>query len=94
VIDAFAVHGASALAAVFCVRSVCGFAFPLFAPKLFATLGTGGGYTLIAGLEVFLGAIASSWLAPACSPSVAIPAGPLIYIYGARLRAASRHAKK
>lgn len=34
VVDAFTLHAASALASVACLRSLAGFGFPLFAPKM------------------------------------------------------------
>lgn len=38
VIDSFTLYGASALAAVGCLRSFAGFGFPLFAPAMYAVL--------------------------------------------------------
>ncbi|KAM0746258.1 MFS general substrate transporter [Meredithblackwellia eburnea MCA 4105] len=77
-IDAFTLYAASALAAATCLRSLCGFGFPLFAPYLYKALGYGWGCTILAGIAVLAG-----W-----------PAPPLLYIYGERIRAASSYAAK
>lgn len=55
VVDAFTLHAASALAAVSCLRSLAGFAFPLFAPQMYATLGYGKGDTILAAVAIGLG---------------------------------------
>lgn len=47
--------GASALAAVSCLRSFAGFGFPLFAPAMYAKLGYGKGNTILACLAIGLG---------------------------------------
>lgn len=77
VIDAFALHAASALAAVSVLRSLAGFGFPLFGPAMFKALGYGWGDTLLAGIAILIGC----------------PAPVLLWYYGERIRKASRHAK-
>ncbi|KAL8278774.1 hypothetical protein RQP46_008843 [Phenoliferia psychrophenolica] len=77
-IDAFTLYAASALAAATCLRSLCGFGFPLFAPYLFASLGYGWGCTLLAGL-----AIGAGW-----------PAAPILYKYGEKIRLRSSYTAK
>lgn len=78
VIDAFALHAASALAAVAFLRSLAGFSFPLFAPAMYAALGVGWGDTLLAFVAIFVGC----------------PAPWLLWYYGSRVRAKSRYSKK
>lgn len=48
VIDAFTLHAASALAAVSALRSFARFVFPLFAPAMYASLGSGRVDTVLA----------------------------------------------
>ncbi len=55
------------------LRSLFGFAFPLFATRIFETLGVGGGYSMVAGIAVVVG-----WPFPV-----------LIYFKGAAMRAKS-----
>lgn len=55
IIDAFTLHAASALAAVSCLRSLFGFAFPLFAPKMYDALGYGKGNTILAVVALVVG---------------------------------------
>jgi len=43
------------LTAIDIVQAVFGFAFPLFARQMLATLGNGGGYSLLGGLAFFTG---------------------------------------
>lgn len=45
----------SALAAVSCLRSLAGFGFPLFAPKMYSALGYGWGMTVLAIVSMVLG---------------------------------------
>ena len=54
-IDAYPEYTASALAAVSVTRSLAGFAFPLFAPALYDSMGWGWGNTILAGLAFGLG---------------------------------------
>ena len=70
VIDAYTERTASALAATQFLRSLLGFAFPLFAPQMYNSLGYGWGNSLMAFL-----AIGTGWPIPG-----------LIWVYGARLR--------
>ncbi|QRV96483.1 major facilitator superfamily transporter [Ceratobasidium sp. AG-Ba] len=53
-VDAFT-YAASAVAAATLIRSAFGFAFPLFGDRLFATLGTGGGNSLLVGISIVVG---------------------------------------
>jgi len=55
VVDAFALYAASALAAVSCLRSLCGFAFPLFAQPMYTKLGYGKGDTILAVVAFVIG---------------------------------------
>jgi hypothetical protein len=71
VMDAFRTHVASASAASQLLRSITGFAFPLFAPRLYARLGYGWGNSLLA--FVFIG--------------IGIPAPLILWKYGTKLRA-------
>jgi hypothetical protein len=59
-------------------RSLCGFAFPLWAPYMFNALGYGVGCTILA----------------ACAIVIGCPAAPVLYKYGPKIRASSRHARK
>ncbi|SCV70992.1 BQ2448_3754 [Microbotryum intermedium] len=77
-IDAFTLHAASAVAAATCLRSLCGFGFPLFAPSMFKALGYGWGCTLLAVVGIVIG-----W-----------PAVPILFFYGERIRASSKYAAK
>ncbi|CAL1696592.1 unnamed protein product [Somion occarium] len=69
-VDAFT-YAASALAAASVLRSLFGFAFPLFGAQMFKALGNGGGNSLLGGLTIVLG----------------IPFPIWIYYYGERIRA-------
>jgi len=53
-VDAFE-YAASATSAAFVLRSILGFAFPLFGKQMFDRLGLGGGNSLLAGLAILLG---------------------------------------
>jgi hypothetical protein len=66
-------HSASAHAVGAFMRTMMGFSFPLFAPKMYETLGLGWGNSLLAILTLFLGLV---------SPV-------LLWCYGARLRGMS-----
>ncbi|KAG6830992.1 hypothetical protein H0H92_013464 [Tricholoma furcatifolium] len=78
IVDTFALHAASALAGVACVRSLAGFGFPLFAPAMFNALGYGKGSTILAGVSILLGC----------------PAPWLFWTYGKRIRESSKYARK
>jgi MFS family permease len=71
-VDAF-VYAASAVAAASTLRSLLGFAFPLFGQQMFAALGYGGGNSLLAGIAIVIG----------------IPFPVWIYYAGERIRARS-----
>ncbi|KAF9073047.1 multidrug resistance protein 4 [Rhodocollybia butyracea] len=60
-VDAFQ-YAASALAAASVMRSLFGFAFPLFATQMFAALGYGGGGSLLGGLAIVLGIPFPIWI--------------------------------
>lgn len=87
-----------ALAAVFFLRSIAGFGFPIFAPEMFRSLGYGPGNTVLAAVAFVIGV-------PACvifvSP-VPLPAVPdskvlspiLLWKFGERIRNASVYAVK
>ena len=55
VIDTYAIHSASALAAVGTLRSLAGFGFPLFAPAMYKSLGYGMGNTVLFLVAVAIG---------------------------------------
>ena len=71
VIDCYPDHTSSASAASQFLRSLAAFGFPLFAPKMYKSLGYGWANSTIAFIAIAIG----------------IPAPFLIQIYGARLRA-------
>ena len=71
VLDAYAEYTASAAAAAQLLRSITGFAFPIFAPQMYQTLGYGWGNSVLAFLFLALG----------------VPAPLLLWKYGAKLRA-------
>lgn len=70
VMESFPEHVASAAAASQFLRSVCAFAFPLFAPRLYGELGYGWGNTTLA--LVYCG--------------LAVPGPVLLWLFGERLR--------
>ncbi len=74
ILDEFGDQAASAMAATRMFTYVLGFAFPLFAPQLYASLGYGWGNSLLAFLFYLFGV-----------PTVAI-----LWFYGAKLRAIRR----
>ncbi|KAJ7863866.1 MFS polyamine transporter [Mycena leptocephala] len=78
VVDAFSLYAASALAAVAFLRSLCGFAFPLFGQQMYTTLGYGKGDTILAVVAVVIGC----------------PAPPLLWKYGKQIRMRSKFAKR
>ncbi|KUJ15750.1 MFS multidrug transporter [Mollisia scopiformis] len=71
VMESFIKHVASATAASQLLRSLAGFAFPLFAPKMYQSLGYGWGNSLLAFMFIGIG----------------IPAPLVLWKYGAKLRA-------
>jgi len=58
VMDSFLKHVASASAASQLLRSIAGFAFPLFAPKMYQSLSYGWGNRLLAFLFLAIGVLA------------------------------------
>lgn len=76
-VDTFT-YAASAVSAASVFRSLLGFAFPLFADKMFNALGIGGGNSLLGGLAIVLGIPFPVWL----------------YYNGAALRARSNLSRK
>ncbi|KAF8623729.1 hypothetical protein AX15_006231 [Amanita polypyramis BW_CC] len=60
-VDIFA-YAASATSAASVLRSLLGFAFPLFGQQMFNALGLGGGNSLLAGLAVILGIPFPIWI--------------------------------
>lgn len=52
IVDVFSQYAASALAATALMRSLLGFAIPLFAPQMIGALGLGGTYSLLGGLSI------------------------------------------
>jgi hypothetical protein len=71
VMDSFRTHVASASAASQLLRSITGFAFPLFAPSLYTKFGYGWGNSLLAFVFIAIG----------------VPAPLILWKYGAKLRA-------
>lgn len=57
-VDAYTKYAASATGAAAFVRTMAGFSFPLFAPKLYDTLGLGWGNSLLAFISLALGTVA------------------------------------
>ncbi|KAF7557623.1 hypothetical protein G7Z17_g568 [Cylindrodendrum hubeiense] len=75
-IDSYSRFAASGLAAAVVLRSLAGFAFPLFAPYLYKCLDYGWGTSVLAFISIAIG----------------IPAPFIFYLFGARLRAMSKYA--
>ncbi|KAL2830310.1 major facilitator superfamily domain-containing protein [Aspergillus cavernicola] len=75
-IDAYTRFAASALAATACMRSLCGFGFPLFAPYMYDVLHFGWGNSLLGFVSLALG----------------IPAPIFLWKFGAALRKKSPFA--
>ncbi|KAF8215128.1 major facilitator superfamily domain-containing protein [Mycena galopus ATCC 62051] len=78
IVDAFALYAASALGVVNCLRSIFGFAFPLFAEQMYNKLGYGKGDTVLAVIAIVIG-----W-----------PAPWFLWTYGRKLRMRSKFAKR
>ena len=55
-------YAASAVAAACELRSLMGFAFPLFGQQMFDALGNGPGYSLLAGLAIVTGIPFPIWI--------------------------------
>ncbi|KAG2137917.1 MFS polyamine transporter [Suillus clintonianus] len=77
IVDGFTLHAASALAAVSFLRSLSGFAFPLFAPAMYIALGFGKGDTVLAVAAIVIGC----------------PAPWIFWHYGERIRKSSPYAQ-
>ena len=75
IVDTYARYAASAIAAATFLRSLFAFAFPLFAPNLFNTLGNGWGNSVLA----------------LCAIVIGIPSPFLFWRFGATLRAKSTY---
>jgi MFS family permease len=75
-LDTYATYAASGLAAAVVLRSLCGFAFPLFAPYMYERLGYGWGTSLLALISVVIG----------------VPAPLVFWRWGESLRRASKYA--
>lgn len=76
IIDGYTRFSASALASMIVLRSIAGFAFPLFGPKLYTTLGYGWGSSVLALICLLIGG----------------PAPFLLWKYGPSLRKRSQFA--
>lgn len=74
VIDAYQDHVSSAMAATQFLKSLTAFAFPLFAPRLYQTLGYNWGNSMLAFTALAIG----------------VPAPLIIWVWGAKLRAKAR----
>lgn len=75
VVDAYTRYAASATGAAAFVRTMAGFSFPLFAPKMYDVLGIAWGNALLGFVSLPLGVLASL----------------LLWKYGAALRARSTY---
>ncbi|KAJ5345674.1 hypothetical protein N7452_003678 [Penicillium brevicompactum] len=75
-LDTFPIYAASANGAVYIVRGLTGFGFPLFSPEMYAKLGYGWGNSLLAFLGLLIG----------------FPIPFILWRYGERLRAVSNFA--
>ncbi|KAA8646803.1 hypothetical protein EYZ11_010907 [Aspergillus tanneri] len=75
-VDSYPTYTASAMAACALLRSLAGFAFPLFAPYLYKDLGYGWGTSVLAFISIGVG----------------IPSPFLFWFLGPKLRAMSKYA--
>jgi MFS family permease len=75
-LDTFPIYAASANGAVYIVRGLTGFGFPLFSPEMYAKLGYGWGNSLLAFLGLLIGC----------------PIPFILWRYGERLRLVSNFA--
>ncbi|KAJ3711263.1 MFS polyamine transporter [Lentinula guzmanii] len=78
IVDVFTLYAASGIASVSCLRSFCGFGFPLFAEAMFNSLGYGKGCSILACVAIAIGC----------------PAPWILWFYGRRIRSGSKFAKK
>ena len=76
VIEAYSLYAASAMSAIAVLRALTGFAFPLFGPYLYSSLGYGWGDSILALLAMIIGC----------------PLPILFWYSGAALRAKSPYA--
>lgn len=76
IVDAYTRYAASAIAATTVLRSLGGFAFPLFAPQMYAALGYGWGNSVLAFVGLAIG----------------FPAPILLWWHGEKLRKKSQFA--
>lgn len=74
--EAFTLYAASATGAVYILRGLTGFGFPLFGPSMYQALDYGSGTTVLAVVAVVLG----------------LPAPMILWKYGEWLRARSSYA--
>ena len=78
------------------LRSLAGFGFPLFAPAMYNALGYGKGDTILACFAIAVGI--PSYVPPPLAyglTDAVLRARPfLLWTYGARIRAASKYAKR
>jgi hypothetical protein len=58
VVDTYTTYAASATGAAAFIRTMAGFSFPLFAPKMYDALGVGWGNSLLGFVSLFLGFVA------------------------------------
>jgi len=58
VVDTYTTYSASATGAAAFVRTMAGFSFPLFAPKMYDSLGVGWGNTVLASVALTFGLVA------------------------------------
>jgi MFS family permease len=75
-IDAYPRYAASAISTLNVAKSLTGFGFPLFAPYMYKTLDYGWGNSILGFVSLAIGIIAP----------------PVLWKYGARLRAKSTYA--
>ncbi|KAJ6084603.1 major facilitator superfamily domain-containing protein [Penicillium sp. IBT 16267x] len=75
-IDTFHIYAASASGALFFVRGLCAFSFPLFGPTMYENIGFGWGNTLLGLLALAIG----------------VPVPLILWRYGPRLRQQSIYA--
>ncbi|PYH96558.1 synaptic vesicle transporter [Aspergillus ellipticus CBS 707.79] len=76
VVDSYTTYAASAMAACALLRSLAGFAFPLFAPYMYQRLGYGWGASVLAFISIGFG----------------LPAPFIFWKFGPKLRAMSKFA--
>jgi len=77
IVGIFGAHSASAVAAIRVLSNIFGFAFPLFAPQLYISLGYGWGNSTLAFMFLAMG----------------VPAPFLLWKFGARIRVVGRKQK-